>query len=425
MAFRVGQIKGRSGFYVFIDKPAELRGRKGSNTFKKKAGKTEAEAKRNAPGIVAKVFDDWSTELKDDPFQDAKDRSLTTGLPLDSALEDELRSRGFKQGETERLVLGLYPREELIKQGLTPPTLTRKEEAQLKAADSTSDPWQHWIQTRRIEEQVSASTVAGWESKLKTLAGWLGTDHVGVMSRKQAHTYKLYLLQERGLSTNSVSNMLGTYSGFWNWALRSAHVEGENIWLGLKKGLSTKSGRKPLNAEVLAEAEAKADRLKDVRFWFGRYQGLRKQDYTGLRWSDIDLDAMTLNIAQYEWKGQVRTLKTGEDQVVPLHSKLASKIHEFLPEAVDRNDESPIWPEDYTSKTHAWGARFSERFKDRYGFGSHDLRALVVTKMLERNISPYFLKHITGHAVDGTRSVIQGYVQPTLEQVREVLELLD
>lgn len=425
VAFRVGQINGRSGFYVFIDKPAELREKKGSNTIKRKAGGTEAEAKRNAPGIVAKVLDDWSKELSDDPFRDARVRSQATGLPLDSALEDELRARGYKREVTDRLVLGLYPEDELIKQGLTPPTLSRKEEAQLKAAESTTDPWQHWIKTRTIEEQVSASTIAGWESKLKTLAGWLGSDHVGVMTRKQAHSYKLYLLQERGLSTNSVSNMIGTYSGFWNWALRSAHVEGENIWLGLKKGLSTKSGRKPLDAEVLAEAEAKADRLKDVRFWFGRYQGLRKQDYTGLRWSDIDLDAMTINIAQYEWQGQVRTLKTGEDRVVPLHSKLAQKIREFLPEALDRNDESPIWPEDYTSKTHAWGARFSERFKDRYGFGSHDLRALVVTKMLARNISPYFLKHITGHAVDGTKSVIQGYVQPTLEEVRDVLELLD
>ena len=132
VAFRVGQINGRSGFYVFIDKPAALREKKGSNSIKRKGGGTEAEAKRNAPGIVAKVLDDWSKELSDDPFQDARVRSQSTGLPLDSALEDELRARGYKREETDRLVLGLYPQDELIKQGLTPPTLSRKEKAQLK-----------------------------------------------------------------------------------------------------------------------------------------------------------------------------------------------------------------------------------------------------------------------------------------------------
>ena len=121
VAFRVGQINGRSGFYVFIDKPAELREKKGSNTIKRKAGGTEAEAKRNTPGIVAKVLDDWSNELSDDPFRDARVRSQATGLPLDSALEDELRARGYKREETDRLVLGIYPQDELIKQGLTPP----------------------------------------------------------------------------------------------------------------------------------------------------------------------------------------------------------------------------------------------------------------------------------------------------------------
>ena len=97
----------------------------------------------------------------------------------------------------------------------------------------------------------------------------------------------------------------------------------------------------------------------------------------------------------------------------------------MLPDAITRTDDEPIWKEDYKPSLENWGSRFAERFTDRYGFGSHDLRSYVVTQMLKQNINPYFLKVITGHTVPGLGKVVAGYVQPTIEEVREVLEQLD
>ena len=68
----------------------------------------------------------------------------------------------------------------------------------------------------------------------------------------------------------------------------------------MKVGLSTKSTRKALDPEVLAAAEIKADKLEDIRFWFGRYQGLRKEDYCGLKWCDINMEDKTINLERYE-----------------------------------------------------------------------------------------------------------------------------
>ena len=140
----------------------------------------------------------------------------------------------------------------------------------------------------------------------------------------------------------------------------------------------------------------------------------------------MDMETNVIHLKRYTWEGKVRPLKmkNGGEREVPIHSKLVELIHTFLPMAVQRNDEEPIWPKDYTAKLHGWGARYSESFSYHYGFGIHDLRALVVTRMMKRNINPFFLQYITGHKVTGN-NVISGYVQPTLEEVREVLELLD
>ena len=96
----------------------------------------------------------------------------------------------------------------------------------------------------------------------------------------------------------------------------------------------------------------------------------------------------------------------------------------MLPDAAKKNEKSPIWHEDYKAKLQCWGATCAETFTYRYGFGSHDLRSYVVTQMMKCNINPFFLHSITGHRVPGTSQVVLGYVSPTTEEVREVLELL-
>ena len=100
------------------------------------------------------------------------------------------------------------------------------------------------------------------------------------------------------------------------------------------------------------------------------------------------------------------------------------RIKAYLPEAATRDDQQPIWHEDYKAKLEYWGATWAERFTDRYGFGSHDLRSYMVTQMMKYNINPFFLHAITGHRVPATCDVVLGYVNPTIKEIKEVLELL-
>ena len=114
--------------------------------------------------------------------------------------------------------------------------LSREEDTQLEGIKSGIRPWTEWVSERKALEERAASTVVNWETKLRGLAAWYGSDIVGTITRKEANAYKLHM-KETGMMTNSISNYLGTFSGFWNWAISSGELKDENPWKGQRKGL--------------------------------------------------------------------------------------------------------------------------------------------------------------------------------------------
>ena len=425
MAARIRQIKGRPGWYVYLDVPRWVRQLKGgSATIRFKGGATEQEAKRNMLVIEAEQLTKW--EAMRDPLANAGLVAKRTGERIDHVVDDLMRGAGWSHETRIRVMAAMVSTpDELQRQQIEP--IDSHTQGVVDGLASGISTWQQWVDLRqRDERHITKSTVNNWNSRLKGLAEWIGHDYLGTMTRQQAFEYKIHML-DVGKQELSVGAYISCFGGIWNWAIRSGQLEGENIWQGLKKGLSRTVEKDSLETAMLREAELKADKLEDIRFWFGRYQGLRKEDYCGLRWSDIDFDGGVFHLLQYEWNGQKRNLKMKKrgERTIPIHSKLADRIKLYLPEALTNNSDEPIWSDDYRESIESWGDRFGGRFKDRYGFGTHDLRSYVVTELLKLNVSPYFLKEITGHTVPGMGKVVAGYVRPNVAQVREVLELLD
>ena len=180
----------------------------------------------------------------------------------------ELRDQGFKSQERDRLLLGLHDRRDVEAQGLEV-RLSSEEHAQLEGIKTDIRPWMEWVKERRALEERAASTVVNWETKLRGLAAWYGSDVVGTITRKEANAYKLHMKMS-GMTTKSISNYIGTFSGFWNWAISSGELKAENPWKGQRKGLSKSNKRKPLCPNLLNRACKKADEQKDIRFFFGR-----------------------------------------------------------------------------------------------------------------------------------------------------------
>ena len=424
---RVIQVKGKAGWYVDIDRPKWVRERTGakSKIVRRKAGATQSEAKRNALAIEAELLKQW--ESIRDPLGNAQVEANTTGARLDEVVDDLMRAAGWSKSMRDRVVAAMsVSDEERQRQGIEDVAPELKGVVAGLAEDVST--WQQWVKLRTLDQRgVSQSTIRNWETKLKGLAEWLGHDHVGVIDRKQAFDYKLQMLTDKEEGT--VLSYIASLSGLWNWAITSGQLKGENVWTGLKKGLSSESSKQPIEGQALVAAAKKADDMKDIRFWFGRYQGLRKEDYCGLRWCDLDLKERVLHLKQYQWtneKGrtQRRNLKMKKrgERTIPIHSELLKKLELYLPEAMTNDSTDPIWADDYRPSIEGWGSRFSERFTDRYGFGTHQLRSYVVTQLLLQNVSPYLLKELTGHSVPGLGKVVAGYVRPTIEEVRQVLE---
>ena len=110
---------------------------------------------------------------------------------------------------------------------------TNPEEAALWQALEGKSTYHQWINRRKLIENVSKSTVNGWNTKLIKLSKWKGSDYLADLTKSEALQFKDYLLT-RGHEPSSVKNIIGTLNAFWNW-LDENDITHTNIWTGLKK----------------------------------------------------------------------------------------------------------------------------------------------------------------------------------------------
>ena len=97
----------------------------------------------------------------------------------------------------------------------------------------------------------------------------------------------------------------------------------------------------------------------------------------------------------------------------------------MLPEVFERDEDDPIWPRQWKENEQIFGAYWSQCFSKNYGFTSHELRSFVVTQLQVMNVSPYMLYEVTRHSVGGMSEVVSGYVRPSIQELREVIERLN
>ncbi len=263
----------------------------------------------------------------------------------------------------------------------------------------------------------------GWEGSLKRFSEWLGSEYLAGASKKDAVQYKAHLLKR--LQHASCRTELNRLKAFWNYAVDHGEVE-INIWNGLTKKLSPSTKKARVTPELLTQARKKADELRDLGFYIQLYSGCRKGCHQGLRWCDIDTTKETIRFEEYDWQHVKRRLKGGtkDERTIPMHSKLKAKILELMPELAERNDAEPIWLKEYSTKEEVFGAWWSKRHSMNYNFTSHELRAHIVTQLLVLNTSPFILHEITRHTVPGMSEVVTGYVRPTMNELRKVIEQL-
>ena len=295
-----------------------------------------------------------------------------------------------------------------------------KQYLDLQAAFEGHDNWERWIERRVLHEGTRKGTVTGWRTALGQLATYARTERLQGLTKADAVAYKEVLLKR--ISPATTRKAISTLSGFWNWAKDHGQLE-INIWEGLSRKLPT-SRKKPLPEEDRYEkGVAIAIEKKDWRYLLMIYTGCRKGEASGLRHCDINMKDRTVAFVEYEQDGMNRLLKGdyGKDErTVPM----SSKLYEALQGMELDNSTDPIWPKSYRPKDDTWGANWSTDFKKNYGFTSHDLRRRTLTVLGVAGVSPFIVHCITKQAVPGLSKVIEQYTRPSIEQLRETMEIL-
>ena len=121
-------------------------------------------------------------------------------------------------------------------------------------------------------------------------------------------------------------------------------------------------------------------------------------------------------------ENHVRRLKTSKDErTIPMSTKLYEAIKDI---PLNKGSDDPIWPRRYKANDDSWGHHHSNEYRNKYGVKAHDLRAFAITKLTLEGVSPFIIYEITRHSIPLLSDVLKVYTRPSLEELRQTMELI-
>ena len=226
--------------------PRELRKKLKKSEVIRKLGNTYKEANLNKAKVEAQVQRSFGAELN----------HLSLVEEVTAIYENDPNFKGLKSiaeipDSDKEDIRSNYP-VELDEKG----NPTNPDKAALWLALEGKTTYHQWINRRKSIENISKSTVNGWNTKLLKLANWKGSDYLADLTKSEAVKFKDFLLAS-GYEPSSVKNIIGTLNAFWNW-LDENDITNTNIWAGLKKRLPDPEKSPLPKREILDKATQKA-----------------------------------------------------------------------------------------------------------------------------------------------------------------------
>jgi integrase len=263
----------------------------------------------------------------------------------------------------------------------------------------------------RFIELKSRKVEKGTLSKLKALrepvSEFFGSKSAIAVDDDLADRFRVYLIQDRGLSPATVKDRLGGLSACWKWATKQGMVTG-NPWVEPLKLVKVPPAQKPkpfTSNEIAAILEAfrsskyYAHYADFVEFRFGC--GCRIEEAIGLQWKHLSEDCSTVWIGEAVTRGKVRkTTKTNRSREFKLSPRLqrillARRPADWQPDGIvfpgpkggilnDSNFGSRAW----RSVLHQLKIPYRKFNSARHTFTSH---------ALARGVKPMTVAEIAGH----------------------------
>ena len=405
MANYLTRRKGREGYYFQRRVPPALVEAIGCAMWRRKAGTTLAEAKRNAAIFITET---------DQLIQAAKgasqtpEQKLLSLLPNREEIPDEIDAHDLVKGVSKEPTYlddngtpnPEYERLHQLATGVLKGTARQVHTADdlLKRASLLKDP--------------APGTAYEWTRYITKLMEHSNRQHIEQVTREDALSWRADELSRCQAST--VKNRLRLLNGLFGVAAEEGWVP-SNPFSDLTKRIKQKA--KVKGVVLLDEADNKWTELPQPHhlLWhLLRWSGAHASEVGGLRWEDIDLQEETIHFKSHE----TRPLKNVfRDRVIPIHSRLMPILKQ---EKLDEPCEGLIFPWAYNPKR---GGRWCEamHWNQIIGVSPKATRDWAATCLRSKDINESVIGRLFGHTPK-TQTGVYGAVD--MDTMRKALAQL-
>ena len=402
------QRKGKSGWYFMRAVPMPLRDAIGCSTWRRKAGNTLTEAKRNAL-VFLEETDQLIREAQGQ--QVTPEQKILSLLPARDQFPDDLDAHELIQMTTREPM-------HLDDLGTINPRYEQLHDIATGVLAGTARPPKtpaELLHIATLLKDPAASTKHNWKDYLTKVMVFSGKEFVTALTREDALAFRQHLLTTTAASTTKTR--LKYLSGLFNVAVDEGWLD-SNPFEGLTKNIRSKAVIKEVVR--LDEADVNWSKLpeKEHLLWhILRWTGSHASEAAGLRWQDIDLEKGTIAFKSHE----TRPLKNAYRQrVIPIHPKLMEVLRAETVRSVDNS--GLIFPWAYNEKAARWCE--SLHWSRVLGVSPKATRDWAASCLRSKDINERTIGKIFGHSPSKT-SITGVYGSVDIETMRRALDQLE
>jgi len=266
----------------------------------------------------------------------------------------------------------------------------------------------------------SMDTIRRYKYVVGSYCKIMKVSEIGLVSEDNVRELFYIGRTERKWSVNTFIVYHKTLLVFFRWCIKQGYME-KNPVLDIEKPRMEKKLPTKLNKQVaLKLLEIVYNYPYDYKFLRYRnhaifstfiFTGLRKQELLNLKFTDIDLDNLTLFVRQGKGK---------KDRIIPISYNLAQTLKKYLDERKRLNKTNP---ELFSSLRGNVGFTANGlkklidqvRLSSGVKFSAHKLRHTFATLMLEGGCDIYSLSRMMGHSDIKTTTI---YLSASAEHLR-------
>lgn len=237
-----------------------------------------------------------------------------------------------------------------------------------------------------------------------------GIEYIELCTEENIEKWLIYGASEKKWKPSTFRSHHRNLSVVFDW-MKEKKIITENPLLNIRKpklsstlpkSISLSEGERVLSITKMLKYTYKYETKRNYAIMaIMIFTGVRKRELTLLKIEDINLDKMMISVI--EWKGN-------KDRIIPISSRLATIINEYLVERKRLNKKCEYFftGAQFDKKmTIEWVDRLIKkvREKSKIYFSAHSLRHSFATLMLEWGCDIYTLSRMMGHSKITTTTI--------------------